>query len=157
MGPGSAWLNGLRSLLLTAWVGSLWGVGYVVAPILFQIAPSRVLAGEIAGHCFWWVGVIGLVCGALLLPLALTAPPSRDRARGVALVLVLAVGSLLQLFYFQPHIAAIKAAIGPVDPALSPAATLFARWHGFSSVAYLLQSLAGALLVAWGEAPWRGR
>ncbi|MES2016126.1 MAG: DUF4149 domain-containing protein, partial [Pseudomonadota bacterium] len=41
-----------RLLLITLWAGSLWTIGYVVAPTLFATLHDRVLAGVIAGSMF---------------------------------------------------------------------------------------------------------
>ncbi|MGH8809748.1 MAG: DUF4149 domain-containing protein, partial [Noviherbaspirillum sp.] len=41
-----------RLLIATLWVGSLWAVGYLVAPTLFATLPDSVLAGTIAGRLF---------------------------------------------------------------------------------------------------------
>ncbi|MCE2832533.1 MAG: DUF4149 domain-containing protein, partial [Oxalobacteraceae bacterium] len=45
-------LPGVRVLLVTFWVGSLWTVGYLAAPTLFATLPDRALAGSIAGSLF---------------------------------------------------------------------------------------------------------
>jgi hypothetical protein len=42
----------LASLSLTAWVGSLWAIGYLAVPILFHAQPDRQLAGMLAGQMF---------------------------------------------------------------------------------------------------------
>ena len=39
----------LERILLTLWVGSLWVVGFVVAPVLFAELDDRALAGSTAG------------------------------------------------------------------------------------------------------------
>ncbi|HEX7634207.1 MAG TPA: DUF4149 domain-containing protein, partial [Noviherbaspirillum sp.] len=41
-----------RLLIATLWVGSLWTVGYLVAPTLFATLSDRALAGMIAGSIF---------------------------------------------------------------------------------------------------------
>ena len=51
----------LRTLIVTFWVGSMWTVGYLVAPALFATLPERALAGSIAANLFRieaWVSVV---------------------------------------------------------------------------------------------------
>ena len=50
----------LERILLTLWVGSLWVVGFVVAPLLFAELHDRALAGSTAGTLFTVTSYIGL-------------------------------------------------------------------------------------------------
>jgi hypothetical protein len=54
---------------LPLWAGSLWVVGFVVAPVLFAELDDRALAGSTAGTLFTLTSYMGLACGALLLVL----------------------------------------------------------------------------------------
>ena len=54
-------------MLSTLWVGALWAIGYLVAPILFSRLPDRALAGQIAGWMFSAVGMLGMVCASALI------------------------------------------------------------------------------------------
>ena len=40
-----------EKILLTIWVGAMWSVGYIVAPVLFQMLDKPV-AGNVAGQLF---------------------------------------------------------------------------------------------------------
>ncbi len=62
-------LPGLRTLLVTLWVGSLWAIGYLAAPTLFATLADRMLAGSIAGSLFRVEAWLSVVCGLLLLGL----------------------------------------------------------------------------------------
>ena len=42
----------LATLLITAWVGGLWAIGYLAVPVLFYAQPDRQLAGMLAGQMF---------------------------------------------------------------------------------------------------------
>ena len=64
-------LPGVRVLLVTFWVGSLWTVGYLAAPTLFATLPDRALAGSIAGSLFRVQAWVSVGCGLLLLLLFL--------------------------------------------------------------------------------------
>ncbi|MDE2586560.1 MAG: DUF4149 domain-containing protein [Betaproteobacteria bacterium] len=138
----------LARLSLTLWVGGLWIVGYLVAPVLFASLPTRLLAGEVAGQLFGWMGWIGVGCGVYLLAYHYSRQPQQTLRswRFVALCLMLLL-SVAQLFWLQPVIAQIKAELGPLV-ASGDRGGRFAFWHGVSALTYLLQSLLGAALVA---------
>jgi hypothetical protein len=69
----------LDTLLLVVWIGGIWTVGYVVAPVLFSTLEDRGAAALIAGKLFSAMGLVGLYCGTLLLFL-LVAEGQRMRA-----------------------------------------------------------------------------
>src|SRR5689334_23819461 len=56
-------------LLTVVWVGSLLTIGYAVAPVLFT-SLDRSTAGAVAAQLFRIEGLLGAVCGILLLGLA---------------------------------------------------------------------------------------
>jgi hypothetical protein len=136
--------SALERVLLALWIGALWTVGFVVAPVLFAEL-DRQTAGTIAGILFRYLNHAGLVIGAfLLLRNRLTAAP----AAAPALLLVLMLSSILiNEFGLAPQIAALREAgfaAGSAD------AARFGRLHGAASVLYLANALFGlALLVVW--------
>lgn len=140
----------LRLLLGTLWVGSLWTIGYVVAPTLFSTLPDRVLAGTIAGSLFHieaWLGVV--------LALALATMVSRSRVnitrdqRRACLRLIGFMALCIVLGYFatQPFMAGLRHAAGPAGVMASDARLQFGVLHGVASFFYLIQSLLGIGLV----------
>lgn len=141
------WLM-VERIVLTVWVGSLWAIGYLAAPVLFHALNDRVLAGNVAGEMFRIVNVLGLTCGAvLLLGAAMTGGLAGLRAwRPIAIGLMMAVAAAI-LFVLQPQMAALKAEAAAAGAELAPA---FGRMHGISSALYLLASLLGLFLVAGG-------
>ena len=60
-------LSRLRILVATLWAGSLWTIGFVVAPTLFATLSDRVLAGNIAGSLFRVEAWLSIACAVLLL------------------------------------------------------------------------------------------
>ena len=127
-------------ILLTLWVGGLWAIGYIVAPALFANLEDRALAGSLAGVMFDIIAYIGLLSGALLLLFnQLRSPGRRFNWRALLLAGMLLL-VLIGEFYIAPEIAGLRAQ-GLSD---SPA---FARLHGLASVAYLVTSLLGLILV----------
>ena len=129
-------------LLLTLWVGGMWAIGYIVTPILFNVLDDRQLAGMIAGHTFTAMSYVGLVCGSLLLI-------GGAYSRGLKqwrhyLLLVMLVIVCIGEFVLQPMMSEVKAQ-GLIEG--SAAAAEFGKLHGAASIIFLINSLAGLLLV----------
>lgn len=133
----------LESLLVTLWVGSLWAVGFIAAPILFNVLDDRALAGTLAGQMFTAVAWLGIVAGPafLLGNLVVEKAPVRWRVLVVSGMLVLV---MIGHFVLQPMIAELRAAGIPEG---SSAAVEFGRLHGIASILYVLTSLLGLVLV----------
>ncbi len=138
------WLDTLIPLALVAWVGSLWAIGYLAVPVLFQAQPNRLLAGVLAGEMFAAVGYIGMVCGSFLL--LQCGRVACHRCLFGVLVVMLMMTLLLQ-FGIQPLMADMKLQALPLEVMHSPLADRFKMWHGISSVLYLIQSLLGGYVV----------
>lgn len=139
-GPVAGALRVGERIVLTLWVGSLWTVGYLVAPTLFATLEDRALAGTIAGRLFRIESWLGLACGLLLLLAWLPRRGLRDMA--VRAVLVMVALTAAGEFVLHPAIAAARG-----DPEAS-----FALLHGASSLLYLATSAIGLFLVAGGAA-----
>ena len=139
--------DGAVLLLLVLWCGSLWTVGYLVAPSLFaQLDGQRMLAGALTGTILAWQAKVGVVCGVIILWLYrfywFLQP------RWLVLCTVMLLLTMVQLWGLQPWMAGLKAAAAPQAVMYSASAALFARLHGISSGLHLLQSLLG-VLVLW--------
>ena len=133
-------------LLTTLWVGALWAIGYLAVPTLFANLQDRIQAGMLAGHMFTALSYIGLLCAALLLlgELSRHGRAVTGRVRFwllVGMALLVAVGE----FWLQPMMAALKAGGLPAGSADEAA---FMRLHGIAAILYLINSLAGVLLVS---------
>ena len=126
-------------LLLTLWVGGLWTVGFIVAPMLFNSLEDRALAGTLAGNLFQIMSYIGLVCGVLLL-LGNQFRNRRVNWRTYVLLLMLLM-VILNEFLVSPYIASLR----QTDAVSS---STFAMAHGTASVIFLITSLLGLFLVA---------
>jgi len=137
----------IEVVLQTLWIGGVWVIGYVVAPILFASLDERRLAGELAGHMFTAINYIGLGCGTLLLAFALLKPnrPLFKDLRVIALLLMLLL-IVVSAFVLQPMMQELKLA-GIVSG--SESAAQFGRLHGVSSVLYLATSLLGLFLLLY--------
>ncbi len=133
-------------VLLTLWIGSMWAIGYLAVPILFRAQDDRVLAGMLAGQMFTLLNFLGLLCGVLLL---LGSLLQQGRAALSSWRSWLLFGMLLIIcvaeFVLQPQMAELKQ-LGLEGEHLQQF-----RWlHGLSSILFLVNSLAGLLLVIRG-------
>ena len=132
----------LERILLTLWVGSLWVVGFIVAPVLFTELNDRAVAGSVAGVLFTLTSYIGLASGSVLLLLNAVV---RKRINWRALVL-LGMLSLILVgqFVITPMVVDLRLQ-GLTDT------PRFGQLHGVASVLFLLTSVLGLVLVAAGR------
>lgn len=135
---------------ITLWVGGMWAIGYLAAPVLFASMGDRQLAGMVAGKLFAGIGWIGLGCAVyLLFFLTFRARIQVFRRAVFWLVLLMALLTLASQFGIQPLMAQLKADALPREVMQSVLRDRFAAWHGVSSILYLVQSLLGLWLVVW--------
>lgn len=138
----------LAYVAITLWVGALWAVGYLAAPVLFSALADKILAGMLAGKMFTVVAYIGMGCGLYLLIHRLAAFGSAALKQGffwAALVMLLL--SIAGHFGIQPIMEGLKEQAFPKSAMESMFRDRFARWHGISSIVYLVQSALGLILV----------
>ncbi|MDD2743521.1 MAG: DUF4149 domain-containing protein [Rhodocyclaceae bacterium] len=142
----------LYLLAITLWVGGLWALGYIAAPLLFASLSDRQLAGMVAGQLFAIIGWVGLGCAAYLIMFLLSRQGGRFVKSALFwLVLLMALMSLVSQFGIQPLMAQLKADAFPREVMESVLRDRFATWHGVSSILYLIQSLLGLWLVVWSN------
>lgn len=135
-------------ILLTAWVGGLWAIGYLAAPALFSTLGDKQLAGMLAGKMFGWMAYFGLFSAFYLLihRVMRVGAPAMKQGFFWAVVAMLLL-TLAGQFGIQPILAQLKAQAGAVDVMQSVFADRFRTWHGIASIGYLLESLLGIVLV----------
>jgi len=139
------YLDAAQKVLLTAWVGGLWAIGYIAAPTLFAMLDDRKLAGMLAGEMFHIINWLGLVCGVFLLLITLKRYGRIWRFWILAVMLVLVLNNE---FVLQPMMAELKAQ-GLLEG--SAAKSQFGMLHGIASILYLITSIMGLALVAAGS------
>ncbi|MFN3715324.1 MAG: DUF4149 domain-containing protein [Thiobacillus sp.] len=140
--------DGLASVLLVLWVGGMWAIGYVAAPVLFASLDDKQLAGNLAGRLFELGAWIGLAAASYLLLYRLI----RDGGSALKTLFFWVVALMLALtaashFGIAPIMQGLKDQAMPLAVMQSVFADRFARWHGVSSIVYLIQSALGGLLV----------
>jgi hypothetical protein len=138
-----------RLLVATLWAGSLWTVGYLVAPTLFAALDDRALAGTIVGHMLRSEAWLSIACAALMLVLLRmsTQMDAKRRRSANRLVVAMLACTLAVYLGLQPMMAALREAAGPGGVMESTARTQFGILHGVSQLIYVIQSLLAGFLV----------
>ena len=140
--------DALQSIAVTLWVGGMWVVGFIVAPMLFARLGDRALAGLMAGKLFSVIAWIGIACAAYLIAFRI----ARFRAGSLRQAFFWVTLGMLALvlagqFGVQPVMEALRAQALPKEAMESVLRDRFLTWHGVASVLYIIQSLLGLTLV----------
>lgn len=142
------WSRNIALLAITLWVGSLWSVGFLAVPVLFQTLPDKMLAGMLAGKMFSLVAYVGLSSASYIL-IYLAADSGKQAFRQnvfwIAVMMLLLV--LAGEFVIQPEMAALKAQALPSDVMHSAFAERFQMLHRIATGIYVVQSLLGIVLA----------
>ena len=140
--------EGLAGTSLVLWIGGMWAIGYIAAPVLFTSLADKQLAGMLAGKLFGIIAWIGIATAIYLLIYRIVRDGGSALKTlffwGVALMLGL---TLVGLFGIQPIMQGLKDQAMPLAVMQSVFADRFSRWHGVSSILYLIQSALGLILV----------
>jgi len=140
--------DSLHWFAVTLWIGALWAIGYIAAPLLFVTLEDHTLAGMLAGKMFAVVAYIGMGCGIYLLLFRLIRQGAISfRQSFFWIVLVMLLITLLGHFGAQPILEAVKHLTLPRAVVEGVLQDRFAAWHGVSSVLYVVQSVLGLVLV----------
>ena len=135
-------------LAATAWVGGMWSIGYLAAPVLFQTLEDRQLAGALAGKLFTLVANLGIACALYLLAYYFVQLGTRAlRQKVVWVIASMLLLTLFGKFGIQPIMADLKVQALPLEVMHSAFAGQFRIWHGVASIIYLVQSLLGIVLI----------
>ena len=140
--------DALQSITVTLWAGSLWAIGYIVAPVLFSRLPDRVLAGMLAGKLFTLVAYVGFGCAVYLLAFRLARFGTGAFRQGFFWIVLLTLALILVgEFGVQPILENLKAQALPKEVMASVFRDRFDTWHGVASGLYVIESVLGIALV----------
>ena len=130
-----------RLLVAALWAGSLWTIGYVVAPTLFLSLHDNAQAGTIVGMLLKTEAWLAMACAVILYALVKFGDIEPARKRSLAMIITaMLVCALVIYLGLQPVMAQMRAS--------GLKGTSFGLLHGVSQLFYLLESvLAGVLLV----------
>lgn len=140
--------GGIGHVAITAWVGGLWGIGFLAVPVLFTAQSDKMLAGMLAGKMFTLIAYVGMACAAYLLAW-FGAGAGRGALRDPLFLIVAAMLLLVLIgqFGLQPRMEALKALAHPRDVMDSIYASRFDTLHHVASTLYVCKALLGAVLV----------
>ncbi len=142
-----------------AWIAGGVLVAAVAALLLFQVAPSREVAGQVGQAIFNWLGrlmlVLSLVATGSRLAIHRGAAPPPGRSRpfplDLALLGVMLAASATLALWLTPAMAAIWET-APHDPGgsglMGADKTRFMRLHGLGNLLYIVLFGASTLLIA---------
>lgn len=147
MNTTSFW-SGICSLIVVIWLGSLFTLGTIAAPVLFNALENKQLAGMLASKMFAVGAWVGLVAGAYLVVFSL----KRDGAHAFKtwffwLVLIMWLLTLAGHFGVQPILQNLKNQALPLAVMQSVFADRFSQWHGISRILWVIQAVLGVILV----------
>lgn len=138
----------LKRLVLTVWLGMIFSVGYLVAPVLFETLSDPALAGLLAGKMFAAVAWVSLAAGPAMAVLTiLTSARSRRRSTKLACIASMMACMWAIHWILRPMMEAARLPDG------SPGAD-FMFMHGMSALVYVLASVLGLVLLWPGRASW---
>ncbi len=132
----STFLRTIEFLGLSLWLGSDVFLSFVVVPGAFRILASRDQAGAMVGYGLWWMHMIGVICGTVILLARLArtrtfASMATPAALCVVLMILLTVVSQHAV---SPKMAALRVQMGSIQAtaADSPLLAEFGRLHRMS-------------------------
>ena len=149
----------LEVLALGVWLGGMVVFSFVVAPTLFQVLPSRHLAGDVVAVALSRLYALSYICGAaylLGLFLEQVGPHSRRPWSAVALEIGIVAALLLIVLYSDYFLSArmvtlraeMKALFGSIDQTAveHPLRVAFHRYHR-ASVGLMTGTMVGVLVL----------
>lgn len=140
--------DALQSIAVTLWVGGLWAIGFIVAPLLFSRLDDRVLAGALAGKFITVIAWIGIACAVYLLAFRIARFGAAGLKQGF---FWLVLGMLLLVlggeFGVHSLMEGLRAQALPKEVMASVFRDRFITWHGVASALYVIQSALGLVLV----------
>ena len=150
-------LNALRTvefLALGLWLGSDVFLSFVVAPGAFRVLASRDQAGAVVGHSLWWMHMIGVVCGIVLLAARLirtASPMSLVRPAALCVLLMIAL-TVISQHVVSPRMAELRVKMGSIEATAegNPLLAEFGKWHRVSVMVesgVLLAGIVGMWLM----------
>jgi uncharacterized membrane protein len=129
-------LRTIEFLGLSLWLGSDVFLSFVVAPGAFRILASRDQAGAMVGYGLWWMHMIGVICGAVILLTRLVRTRAfASLATPAALCVVLMILlTMVSQHAVSPKMAALRVQMGSIQAtaADSPLLAEFGRLHRMS-------------------------
>ncbi|MFQ5839165.1 MAG: DUF4149 domain-containing protein [Candidatus Methylomirabilales bacterium] len=142
----------IKIALIALWLGAIVTFSFILAPVAFQVLPSRHLAGEVVTGILNRLNLLGYILGPLLLLLVILGRHAGHRPFVVIqaiLLTLMAVSSVLSREVITPRLLSLRAQMGQmIDqvPLHDPLRLTFQTWHEYG-VALMAFNLVAALLL----------
>ena len=142
----SSILRTIEFLGLSLWLGSDLFLSFVVAPGAFRVLGSRDQAGAMVGHSLWWMHLIGVICGMVILVARLLRTRSFANLAAPAplCVLLMIALTVVSQHTVSPKMAALRGQMGSIQ-ATAPGSPLLAEFSRLHRISVSLES--GVLLA----------
>lgn len=146
----------VEAVAVGLWLGAMAGFGALVAPLLFQMLPSRSLAGDVAGAAIRRIDWAGAVLGLLAVVALVRLAPARP-LRWARLVLILGmIGvAIANETYVRGKLDAVERQMTRQIEEYAPGDPLrleFDRWHRTSVNLWGINMAIGAVVLGWAAA-----
>lgn len=140
-------MGAFKNITQTLWVGGLWAIGFIAAPVLFRLlSGNHGLAGNLAGTMFTWMAWVGMFCGIFLLVYAIYSTGWRAiQTAPFWIVVGMLTCTFVNHFAVLPIISDLKTTASQAAQGVLGGG--FSTWHTISSVIYLIQCVLGLMLV----------
>lgn len=137
----------LYAVAIMLWVGALWAIGFISAPVLFLHTGNVVLAGTLAGYQFAIVAWLGIGCAIYTL-LFLFFREGLQAFKQAALWLIVLMLLLVIAGHFgvTPIVERLRMETAR-DLVQGVTSSRFQTWHGIASILWVLESILGVALV----------
>src|SRR5438477_10107307 len=129
-------LRTIEFLGLGLWLGSDVCLSFVVAPGAFKILASRDQAGAMVGFGLWWMHMIGVVCGIVILlaRLARTRTFASLVTPAALCVVLMILLTVVSQHAVSPKMAALRVQMGSIQATApdNPVLVEFSKLHRIS-------------------------
>jgi uncharacterized membrane protein len=143
---------------LVVWLGGIFVIAAIVAPVTFGVLQTQVpgggraLAGSVMTEVFRRFYLVALTCGALVVLSFVLQAVLGPRPRQFGVRMGIAAAMLALTVYggavVAPHMNRLRAAVAASSPDDAVRAQ-FGKLHGLSSTLMLVTAVGGLLLLFW--------
>lgn len=138
-------------IVLSLWVGGMWAIGFIAVVTLFKYSADKKLAGELAGHMFTAINMVGIFSILILLLMQLLQYGAKFLKQWRVWILL---ASLILIsstqFGLRPNMESLKSARDLGQISQTDFKKQFGSYHKISSSLYTVSCLLGLSLLVSG-------
>lgn len=141
--------TGIKNILTVLWIGGIWIIGVLVAPVLFH-SMNNGSAASITGKLFYLMGWIGIVAGIYLMIWWIWVDGLKAFRDGrFWLIVLMLTCTLVNQFAIFPMLAQVKPTMSSATEGMFGGG--LSNPHTISSLIYLLQAVLGIAYIWSGD------